>query len=75
MTKYKIITSTRTSPSLKWDPRLTDTHEKFTEIHSKDVIGLDLEWEKKGISESFSAETYIQNTLPKVAKSCGIIEF
>src|SRR5688500_18364215 len=40
-----------------------------------DVVGLGPEWEKEGISEAFSAETYIQNALPKLAKSCGLTEF
>ena len=41
-----------------------------------DVVGLvGPEWEKEGISESFSAETYIHNALPKLAKSCGLQEF
>src|SRR5687767_12885164 len=40
-----------------------------------DVVGLGPEWEKEGISEAFSAETYIQNALPKLAKSCGLEEF
>ena len=40
-----------------------------------DVASLGPEWEKEGISESFSAETYIHNALPKLAKSCGLQEF
>ena len=40
-----------------------------------DVVGLGPEWEKEGISESFSAETYIHNAFPKLAKSCGLQEF
>ena len=40
-----------------------------------DVVGLGPEWEKEGISEAFSDETYIQNALPKLAKSCGLVEF
>ena len=40
-----------------------------------EVVGLSPEWEKEGISESFSAETYIHNALPKLAKSCGLQEF
>jgi hypothetical protein len=35
-----------------------------------DVIDLGAEWEKEGISAAFSAETYITNTLPKLAKLC-----
>ena len=35
-----------------------------------DVIDLGPEWEKEGISAAFSAETYITNTLPKLAKLC-----
>ena len=38
-----------------------------------DVVGLGPEWEKECISESFSAETYIHNALPKLAKSYGYI--
>ena len=40
-----------------------------------DVVGLVPEWEKEGISEAFSAETYIQNALLKLVKSCGLVEF
>src|SRR5687767_1105052 len=40
-----------------------------------DVVELGPEWEKEGISECFSAETYIQNALPKLAKSCGLEDF
>jgi hypothetical protein len=40
-----------------------------------DVIQLSPDWEKEGISGAFSAETYITNVLPKLAKSCGIDEF
>jgi hypothetical protein len=39
------------------------------------VIQLSPDWEKEGISGAFSAETYITNVLPKLAKSCGIDEF
>src|SRR5688572_30194207 len=40
-----------------------------------DVVELGPEWTNQGIIECFSAETYIQNTIPKLAKSCGIEEF
>src|SRR5688572_14856877 len=40
-----------------------------------DVIELGPEWEREGISECFSAETYIHNAIPRLAKSCGITEF
>ena len=40
-----------------------------------DVVELGPEWEKEGITECFSAETYIHNALPKLAKSCGHQEF
>ena len=40
-----------------------------------DVITLDEAWEKEGIDLAFSAETYINNTLPKLAKQCGLTDF
>ena len=40
-----------------------------------DVVELGPEWEKEGIYQAFSAETYIINVLPKLAKSCGLEEF
>jgi len=40
-----------------------------------DIVELSPEWEKEGISTAFSAETYILNALPKLAKSCGLMEF
>ena len=40
-----------------------------------DVVSLGPEWEKEGITEAFSAETYILNAIPKLAKSCGLAEF
>src|SRR6476661_7082688 len=40
-----------------------------------DVIELGPEWEKEGSYQAFSAETYITNILPKLAKSCGLEEF
>ena len=33
------------------------------------------EWEKEGISSAFSAETYISNALPKLAKLCDLGDF
>ena len=39
------------------------------------VVSLGPECEKEGISESFSAEYYTLNALPKLAKSCGLQEF
>ena len=32
-------------------------------------------WEKEGIHLAFSAQTYIQNNLPKLAKMCGLGDF
>ena len=40
-----------------------------------DVVELGPEWEKEGISSAFSAETYIKNSLPKLAKLCGLDDF
>ncbi|HEY9706698.1 MAG TPA: reverse transcriptase domain-containing protein, partial [Oculatellaceae cyanobacterium] len=40
-----------------------------------DVIALSPEWEKENITEAFSAETYIINALPKLAKLCNLEEF
>ena len=40
-----------------------------------DVIDLGAEWEREGISAAFSAETYISNALPKLAKLCGLETF
>ena len=40
-----------------------------------DVIQLGDEWEKEGISEALSAETYINNALPKLAKICDMENF
>ncbi|HEY9300451.1 MAG TPA: Ty1/Copia family ribonuclease HI, partial [Phormidium sp.] len=40
-----------------------------------DVVDLGPEWEKEGITSAFSAETYLKNTLPKLAKLCGLRDF
>jgi hypothetical protein len=40
-----------------------------------DVINLSSGWEHEGISAAFSAETYIKNVLPKLAKLCGLEDF
>ena len=40
-----------------------------------DILQLSPDWEKEGITGAFSAETYITNVLPKLAKSCGLKEF
>ena len=40
-----------------------------------DVEDLGPEWEKEDIFMAFSAETYITNALPKLAKSCELQEF
>ena len=40
-----------------------------------DVVELGQEWEPENITTAFSAETYINNCLPKLAKVCGINEF
>ena len=52
---------------------------RWSQLHliggcKRDVAGLGPEWEKEGISESFSAETYIHNALHKLDKSCGLQE-
>lgn len=39
------------------------------------ILQLSPDWEKEGITGAFSAETYITNVLPKLAKSCGLSEF
>ena len=39
-----------------------------------DVLELK-EYKKEGITHAFSAETYIQNALPKLAAVCGMSEF
>jgi len=36
-----------------------------------DIVDLGPEWKKEGITTSFSAQTYIQNCLPKLANMCG----
>jgi len=40
-----------------------------------DVVELGSEWEKEGMNAAFSAETYIYNTLPKLALLCGLQDF
>jgi len=40
-----------------------------------DVIDLGTEWEKEGITSTFSAEIYITNALSKVAKLCDLEGF
>ena len=40
-----------------------------------DIIDLGTEWEREGISAAFSAETYITNVLPKLAKLCELDDF
>ena len=40
-----------------------------------DVVELGNEWEPEGIYTAFSAETYITNVLPKLAKTCGVETF
>ena len=40
-----------------------------------DVVELGPEWEKDNISTAFSAETYIQNALPRLATACGLQMF
>ncbi len=40
-----------------------------------DVVDLGPEWEKEGLKSAFSAETYILNVLPKLAKLCGLEVF
>src|SRR5687768_11038151 len=39
------------------------------------AIQLSPDWEREGISECFSAETYILNALPNLAKSCELENF
>ena len=40
-----------------------------------DVLELSEEWHKEGITTAFSAETYIKNCLPKLAKMCDLESF
>ena len=40
-----------------------------------DVIDTSEDWNKLGITTAFSAQTYIQNCLPKLASMCGIEQF
>src|SRR5687767_3839601 len=40
-----------------------------------DIVELGPEWQKEGVTEFFSAETYIHNAIPRLAKSCGVTEF
>src|SRR5687768_17379549 len=40
-----------------------------------DVVELGPEWEEEGNQQAFSAEIYITNILPKLAKSCRLEEF
>jgi hypothetical protein len=40
-----------------------------------DVIELGEPWDKEGILTAFSAEAYIRNCLPKLAKMCDLTEF
>ena len=40
-----------------------------------DVLDLDEQWEKEGITHALSAQTYIQNCVPKIAKMVGIEQF
>ena len=40
-----------------------------------DVMDLDESWEKEGLTQAFSAETYINELLPKTAKMLGIEQF
>ena len=40
-----------------------------------DVLELGEEWEKENVSTAFSAETYIRNALPRLAKACGLEQF
>ncbi len=40
-----------------------------------DIVTLDEAWEKEGIHLTFSAQTYIHNNLPKLAKMCGLGDF
>jgi len=40
-----------------------------------DIVDLGPEWRKEGITTAFSAQTYIQNCLPKLAKMCDKEQF
>ena len=40
-----------------------------------DVLDLDEQWEKEGLTHALSAQTYIQNCIPKLAKMIGIEQF
>ncbi len=39
------------------------------------VVDLDEQWEKEGITHGLSAQIYIQNCIPKLAKMIGIEQF
>ena len=40
-----------------------------------DILELGPEWEKENVSTAFSAETYIRNALPRLAKACKVEQF
>ena len=40
-----------------------------------DFIDLDENWQKQGLKNAFSADTYIGNALPKLAKMLGVTGF
>ena len=40
-----------------------------------DVINLDEQWEKEGLTQALSAQTYINNCIPKLTKMIGIEQF
>ena len=40
-----------------------------------DIVTLDEAWDKEDIHMAFSAQTYIFNNLPKLAKMCGLQDF
>ena len=40
-----------------------------------DIVDTNEHWQKSNITSAFSAETYLVNALPKLAKSCNLKEF
>jgi hypothetical protein len=40
-----------------------------------DILELDEQWQKQGVFYSFSASTYIENSVPKLAKMLGVAKF
>ncbi len=40
-----------------------------------DVLNLDEQWEKEGLTHALSAQIYIQNCIPKIARMIGLEQF